>query len=210
MIECCELQRASPDSIWCEQSAACIYSCAIIRIKCMALASFCAGVRAGVHVCVCGGAGAVNLPLFSNAERAVVGKSYKSNGKEAAIRTGVRFVTAQWREMVATVAKTAGPAPADVYVYCWRGGMRSGSVAALLTALGYRATTLSGGYKGFRAWGRAVFTEHSVPVVIIRGRTGSGKTELIKNLGWRPGVQVCCSLTLPAASYCKSRREDGS
>ena len=61
----------------------------------------------------------------------------KGNGKEIAIRTGLRFVNKSWRNIVSLIESIVGPAPAEVLVYCWRGGMRSGSVATLLATLGY-------------------------------------------------------------------------
>lgn len=42
----------------------------------------------------------------------------------------------------------------DVLIYCWRGGLRSASVAFMLKECGYQCVTLKGGYKGFRKWAR--------------------------------------------------------
>jgi tRNA 2-selenouridine synthase len=36
-------------------------------------------------------------------------------------------------------------------VYCWRGGQRSGSLALVLSQIGFRTAQLQGGYKAFRA-----------------------------------------------------------
>ena len=37
-----------------------------------------------------------------------------------------------------------------IYVHCWRGGMRSGSIAWLFEIYGYKVFTLKNGYKSFR------------------------------------------------------------
>ena len=42
------------------------------------------------------------------------------NGKEVAIRTGLRFVNKSWRDIVAKIQAIVGKAPAPVLVYCWR------------------------------------------------------------------------------------------
>ena len=41
-----------------------------------------------------------------------------------------------------------------VLIYCWRGGLRSASVAYLIKQCGYECATLKGGYKSFRKWAR--------------------------------------------------------
>jgi tRNA 2-selenouridine synthase len=123
----------------------------------------------------CGGAAwwswansAHSVALFSDEERATVGFTYKCNGKEAAIRTGLKFVDVSWRQIVQRVEAVAGPAPAEVFVYCWRGGSRSNSVASLLSDLGYTCSLLEGGYKGFRGWAHAIFDQHPLKLVVLR------------------------------------------
>lgn len=73
-----------------------------------------------------------------------------------------------------------------VIVHCWRGGMRSRSVAALLQALGERVALLDGGYKAYRSWvmQRLVAWPPSEPspFVLISGATGTGKTLLLQEI----------------------------
>jgi tRNA 2-selenouridine synthase len=69
----------------------------------------------------------------------------------------------------------------EVYVYCWRGGMRSAGVAWLLDLYGFKVFTLSGGYKAFRNYVLQTF-EQPFDFKILGGFTGSGKTEIIKEL----------------------------
>ncbi|MGB5135173.1 MAG: tRNA 2-selenouridine(34) synthase MnmH, partial [Prochlorococcaceae cyanobacterium] len=71
---------------------------------------------------------------------------------------------------------------------CWRGGMRSASVAWLAVQLDLRAVLLEGGYKAYRRWVLAQF-ERPWPLRLLGGRTGTGKTDLLLALAER-GVAV--------------------
>ncbi|HEV7332686.1 MAG TPA: tRNA 2-selenouridine(34) synthase MnmH [Flavisolibacter sp.] len=145
--------------------------------------------------------GAVNLPLFSDEERAVVGTRYKQVSREAAIKIGLDYFGPKMRLMVEEVERlvrsrqyavsspgadtlTADclmPTANSVFLYCWRGGMRSGAVAWLLNLYGFNVTALAGGYKAFRNW---VLQTNAYPyrLKLIGGYTGSGKTAILKTL----------------------------
>lgn len=75
-------------------------------------------------------------------------------------------------------------------VHCWRGGMRSASVARLLRELGWGDVfVLEGGYKSYR---RRVMAElegwQAPPSFVLRGMTGVGKTLVLRELeAQRPG-----------------------
>ena len=73
-------------------------------------------------------------------------------------------------------------------VYCWRGGMRSDSMAWLFESAGLKAEVVDGGYKMYR---RQVLAdlERDWNLHIIGGRTGSGKTLVLKALR-EQGAQV--------------------
>jgi tRNA 2-selenouridine synthase len=66
-------------------------------------------------------------------------------------------------------------------VNCWRGGMRSDAVAWLLNLYGYKIYLLKGGYKAFRKWTLSQF-EKKYSLKVLGGFTGSGKTEILKEL----------------------------
>ena len=70
----------------------------------------------------------------------------------------------------------------DVLVYCFRGGMRSGSVAWLLSQAPLNVHILEGGYKKFRRWILDTWEECERPVTIVGGPTGSGKTDVLHAL----------------------------
>lgn len=124
---------------------------------------------------------AQNLPLFTDEERAVVGTLYKREGRHRAILEGLDFIGPRMREIVETVEGVVGPPEAKVLVHCWRGGMRSASVAWLLELYGFQVITLEGGYKAFRRWVMAEL-DSPPPLLVLGGYTGSGKTEILESL----------------------------
>lgn len=131
--------------------------------------------------------GAVNIPLFDDAERARVGTRYKQVGKDSAVLLGLELVGPKLAHFVKLAAKL-NPAGKEVLVHCWRGGMRSGSFAWLLNTAGLKAHTLEGGYKAYRSTLLESFAEPR-QLMILGGKTGSGKTEVLHELA-RLGEQV--------------------
>lgn len=133
--------------------------------------------------------GAINLPLFDDAGRAEVGTVYKREGRQAAVLCGLALVGPRLEAMGAELARRAAACPgAPLRLLCWRGGMRSASVAWLAAQLDLPAVLLEGGYKSFRRWVLALF-ERPWPLRLLGGRTGTGKTDLLLALA-RRGVAV--------------------
>ena len=134
--------------------------------------------------------GAVNMPLFSDEERAVVGTLYKQQGPEEAVAKGVRLIEASWRGMVDALPPKAREG-GRLLVYCKRGGMRSGGAAWLLSQLPLEVVTLRGGYQGFRRWVREeAFQALDRELVVLGGRTGSGKTDVLLAMAEARRAQV--------------------
>lgn len=131
--------------------------------------------------------GAVSIPLFDNDERAQVGTKYKNAGKDAAVLLGLNLVGPKLADFVKQ-SKKLNPQNKEVLVHCWRGGMRSGSFAWLLDTAGLTASTLAGGYKAYR---NEVLSSFAKPLnlIIIGGKTGSGKTDILKELA-KQGEQI--------------------
>ena len=123
---------------------------------------------------------AINIPLFSNEERAIVGTLYKQVGKDVAIERGLEIVGEKLAEMMKDYSSYKGK---KLCVYCWRGGMRSGSVVSLLQNLNYDVVQLENGYKDYRRFVREQLETVAIPpLVILYGLTGSGKTEILEKL----------------------------
>lgn len=124
--------------------------------------------------------GAISLPLFTDEERKVVGTTYKQQSREAAIRVGLDYFGLKMRPMVESVIAQCGER-GTLLVHCWRGGMRSGAVAWLLDLYGFKVYSLVGGYKAYRNHVLQVF-DQPIPLRILGGFTGTGKTELLQQL----------------------------
>jgi tRNA 2-selenouridine synthase len=126
--------------------------------------------------------GAVSVPILNNEERVEIGTIHKQVGPQQARVRGLELTCGRFGAMVAEIAALAGGRP--ILVYCWRGGLRSLSMAILLEMSGYPVVQLKGGYKAFR--GRVIehFTDFrpAVPLIVVHGMTGVGKTTFINGL----------------------------
>jgi tRNA 2-selenouridine synthase len=123
--------------------------------------------------------GAISFPIFSNSERAAVGTCYKNEGKDKAVELGLSFVGPNLANWVKEAKKIA--VEGTILVHCWRGGMRSGSMAWLFETAGLKVKILIGGYKAYRQVVLDQFQE-KIPLIVLGGKTGSGKTEILKAL----------------------------
>lgn len=123
---------------------------------------------------------ALNLPMFSDEERAQVGSVFRKKGQHLAFLRGLELFGPKMRQFVETAISYASEK--QVAIYCWRGGMRSAAVKWLLTTAGFQVTTLTGGYKSFRHW---VLQQFSKPrqLVLLGGSTGCAKTWVLYALG---------------------------
>ena len=128
--------------------------------------------------------GAHNIPLFNDEERKIVGTAYKQESREKAIKIGLDLFGPKMKPIVEAVEEIKSQIPnpnSGIFLYCWRGGMRSSAIAWLLDLYGFKVHTLVGGYKSYR---RIVLDSFNHPYNfrILGGFTGSGKTELLQEL----------------------------
>jgi len=121
--------------------------------------------------------GAISFPLFSDEERVVVGTIYKQKGRDLAVQKGLEFVGPKLKDFVVRAKEYDGA----LFLYCWRGGMRSGSMAWLLQTAGREVFVLEGGYKAYRAFGRQLIAD-GLKLIMLSGPTGSGKTEILHEI----------------------------
>ncbi|ALT00528.1 tRNA 2-selenouridine synthase [Lacimicrobium alkaliphilum] len=127
---------------------------------------------------------AVSLPLMSDEERAKVGTCYKHYGQQAAINLGHKLVSGQLKaDRIAAWAEFARTHPKGA-LFCWRGGLRSQITQQWLADAGIDYPRIAGGYKALRRFlidelERLIAT---TPLVLLAGRTGCGKTELLQRL----------------------------
>lgn len=123
--------------------------------------------------------GAKSLALFTDEERAKVGTFYKQIGKDKAVELGLEFVGPKLASFVKYAKKVA--LNGEVLVHCWRGGMRSGSMAWLLETAGLKVYLLDGGYKAYRNFVLQI-QAMPIPLRVLGGKTGSGKTYLLQEM----------------------------
>ncbi|WP_375585100.1 tRNA 2-selenouridine(34) synthase MnmH [Cyclobacterium xiamenense] len=122
--------------------------------------------------------GAISFPLFDNKEREIIGTLYKEKGKQYAIREGLRIIGPK---MIGFIDKASALQSSQFLVHCWRGGMRSQSMAWLLELYGFSVWVLKGGYKAYRNASLTYF-ENPPSLRVLTGATGSMKTALLKQL----------------------------
>ena len=123
--------------------------------------------------------GAINLPLFTNEERKIIGTLYKMEGKQPAILKGLEIAGPKLHTFISDANKINNT---GIFLFhCWRGGMRSASMAWLFETYGYKCITLKGGYKNYRNHVLQSFNK-AYNLIILGGKTGSGKTLILHEL----------------------------
>ncbi len=127
--------------------------------------------------------GALNWPTLNDAQREQIGTEYAQasafDAKKRGAALAAKNIAAHIEREVMALPKNWKP-----LIYCWRGGKRSGSLALILSEIGFEVTLIEGGYKAFRA---AVVEDIARLATtfnyrIICGPTGSGKTRLLQGL----------------------------
>ncbi len=135
--------------------------------------------------------GAVNLPVLNNQERTAIGTLYKENAYEARLR-GAIIVS---RNIASHIETTLSRHNAEFtpLIYCWRGGLRSNSMATVLKSIGWHVHLIEGGYQSFRKHVLSdldvLMSTQNYALKVLAGSTGVGKTKLLKYLR-EQGAQV--------------------
>lgn len=132
--------------------------------------------------------GAINLPLFTDEERHIVGLLYKKEGRDKAIIKGSKYYGDKVPNLLKSVQKYKDK---KIVVYCWRGGMRSEAIASLFASVGYNVKKMRGGYKGYRGWVNKQFEQLDIVCHVVHGLTGVGKTEKLKLLPTFLDLESC-------------------
>ncbi|MCM1169642.1 MAG: tRNA 2-selenouridine(34) synthase MnmH [Bacteroides sp.] len=130
--------------------------------------------------------GAYNLPLFTDEERAEVGTLYARQGKYAAIERGLELTGVRFADMLRQ--GKALSKKGRLMLYCWRGGMRSASVAWLLRLQDIDVQVYPGGYRAYRNAFETIL-RRDWRFFVLGGPTLCGKTEILHRLA-QQGEQV--------------------
>ncbi len=142
-------------------------------------------VRAPVEFAAGAFPGAVNLPLLDDEDRHLVGLCYKRNGKEAAFELAHNRVSGTVKEARIAAWLAFRKKHPDALLYCFRGGMRSQTAQQwLLQESGVTVARLQGGYKAYRRFLLEALDPEKIRAVpvLLGGRTGCGKTILLRRL----------------------------
>lgn len=127
--------------------------------------------------------GAINCPVLSDSERALVGTLHKQSSAFDAKKIGAALVARNIAAHLESAFKDR-PRQWKPLVYCWRGGSRSGAMTHILRSVGWPAMQLERGYKAWR--GQVLADLETLPQTftyrVICGRTGSGKSRLLEAL----------------------------
>ncbi len=131
----------------------------------------------------------INIPLFDNDERSIIGTIYKKEGRKRAVLEGLKFLEKKIELLLDNLFinidsynnNSENNKELFIKIYCSRGGMRSQSIAWLLEKFKLNLVTLNGGYKKYRRWVLDSFSK-KLNIVLIGGKTGTGKTRLLSLL----------------------------
>jgi len=123
--------------------------------------------------------GAINIPIFSNDERAVVGTKYKQESRDTAIAKALEYIAKKTDQYLDELQKLVSSK--EICVYCWRGGFRSKGMGHLFQIAGKKVSRLEGGYKAYRNYVLDTF-KLRYKLTVIGGMTGSGKTEILEEI----------------------------
>ncbi len=128
--------------------------------------------------------GAVNAPILNDQERAAVGLTYKTKGREAALELGYKIVSGENRAHKIIFWKGLADRKGSVILTCFRGGLRSQIAQQWLREEGYDFPLIAGGYKQCRSLLTAAVDDYcnNNKFLLISGATGAAKTRFLKKL----------------------------
>lgn len=126
--------------------------------------------------------GSINIPLFTNKERAEIGTVYKEDSPEKARELGLQYVSTKLPQIISKIKKVVKARSA--IVFCWRGGERSKSICSILDLMKIPTYRLEGGLKAYRQYILDKFKDFQLNSVgiVLHGYTGAGKTEILHRL----------------------------
>ena len=121
---------------------------------------------------------AINIPIFSDAEYKELGITYRIKGQEEAIKLGESYAKKSTPHILNQFSNLDSQ---NFIVYCARGGMRSKGMEIILNSSPNSIYRIDKGYKSIRKYSLNAFDQKN-PVIIIAGSTGTGKTDILKNM----------------------------
>ncbi len=125
-----------------------------------------------------------NIPLLNDEQRQLIGTRYKEQGQDKAIALGNKLATAEIKEQRIAAWQEFTQTHPEGYLYCFRGGLRSKVTQQWLQESGVNYPFIEGGYKAMRTFliEQLQASLNTLPIVLISGRTASGKTHFLHTL----------------------------
>ena len=124
---------------------------------------------------------AINIPIFGDNERELIGTIYNQKSIEEAKKMGIKAAAEKLPQIydhIATLDKEYN----NLIFFCARGGFRSSSLVSLFKTLGIHAYKLDGGYKKYRKYINRTLPKvmEGMQFVVLYGNTGTGKTHILE------------------------------
>ena len=126
----------------------------------------------------------VNLPILNDAEFHEIGKTFRSNGRKAAIDAGYELISGEKKINLIDSWMKFILENNNCFIFCFRGGLRSQIAYDWIKSRGFYVNRLEHGYKKYRQQVLLMHQDienYSERWIVLGGYTGSGKTDVIKN-----------------------------
>ena len=125
----------------------------------------------------------INIPIFNDEERKLIGTIYKQESIEKAKKIGIEIASKKLPGIYEEVTQLNKQYD-NLIFFCARGGFRSSSLVSLFKSIGINVFKLDGGYKGYRNYINEILpdTIKKVNFIVLYGNTGTGKTSILKSL----------------------------
>lgn len=126
---------------------------------------------------------AINIPLLNNEEREKIGYTYTQINKEKARRMGLEYASHKLLYYY-DIIKEIIDSNKKVVLFCYRGGMRSSSIAQILDIMNIPIYIIDGGYKEYRNFVINNLEKYGKDFrfIVLHGYTGVGKTKALAQL----------------------------
>lgn len=125
---------------------------------------------------------AINLYALSDEQHHEIGEMYVQNSKQKAKVLGASYICQNAAKHLTTIHEKF-KIGSKIGIYCARGGLRSTSLATILSFTDYRVYKIRSGYKEYRQYIIDYIENFKHEnFIVLGGNTGCGKSELIRKL----------------------------
>ncbi len=133
---------------------------------------------------------AINIPLFDDEEKKLIGMLYRQEGEQKAKAEGYSIASKKIEKLFAKF-RSLKEEYKEVIIYCWRGGLRSQELCYVLDRAGIDVMRLKGGYRAYRQFILSDMEKRlkEMNFLVLTGKTGVGKSKILSLLK-RKGIPV--------------------